>query len=124
MSAHHRTRMHSPLKLVFRKIGDTYQAYCNTYKMHAMATHHGDTGCPLDRDIDLNRENPETADTEIESTHGFDAAVALNEPEETGHPKDPEYNNHAKLMAITRKIDDLHQQVQDGGQPTDTFNHI
>ena len=41
MSAHCSLRLCSPLKTVFGKIGDTYQAYCNTYKTHAMATHHG-----------------------------------------------------------------------------------
>ena len=49
MSAHHSINSCSPLKSVFRKIGDTYQAYCNTYKIHAMATCHGGIGCPLDK---------------------------------------------------------------------------
>ena len=83
MSAHHSIRSCSPLKSVFGKIGDTYQAYCNTYKMHTMATHHGCIGHPLDSDIDQNKENPENAETEIENTHDFDATVALNEQEET-----------------------------------------
>ena len=73
MSAHHSTRMCSPFKTVFEKIGDTYQAYCNTYKTHAMATLHRCSGCPLDKDTDLNLE---TADTEIGSTDGFNATVA------------------------------------------------
>ena len=51
-----------------------------------MATHHRGIGCPLDRDIDLNKENTENTETEIENTHDFDATVAPNEPEETGHP--------------------------------------
>ena len=41
MSAHHSLRSCSPLKAVFGKIGDTYQAYCHMYKTHTMATHHG-----------------------------------------------------------------------------------
>ena len=45
--------MHSLLKTVLRKIGDRYQEYCTMYKMHAMATHHGGAGCPVDRDINL-----------------------------------------------------------------------
>lgn len=49
MSACHSIRSYSPLKSVFGKIGDMYQSYCNTYKMHAMATCHGGIGCPLDR---------------------------------------------------------------------------
>ena len=50
MSDCHNLRSHSPLKTVFNKLGDTYQAYCNTYKAHAMATHLGGAGQPLDRD--------------------------------------------------------------------------
>ena len=38
MSADHSLRSHSPHKTVFGKIGDTYQAYCHTYKTHSMAT--------------------------------------------------------------------------------------
>ena len=78
MSAYHSIRSCSLLKSVFGKIGDTCQAYCNTYKMHTMATHHRGIGCPLDKD--MNREDPETAEMEIENTHGFDATVTFNEP--------------------------------------------
>ena len=47
MSADHSLRSCSPLKTVFGKIGDIYQAYCYTYKTHAMATHHGGSGTTL-----------------------------------------------------------------------------
>ena len=47
----------SPLKTVFNKLGDTYQAYCNTYKTHTMATHHGSAGQPLDRDTTLHGQD-------------------------------------------------------------------
>ena len=60
MSACHSLRSHSPLKKVFGKIGDTYQAYCHTYKTHAMATHHGGSGQASDRDINAHN----TTDTE------------------------------------------------------------
>ena len=66
-------------------------------------------GCPLDKDTDLNREDPETTEMEIENTHSFDTAVVLNEVEETGHSKGPEYNTHTKLATLTRELDDLHQ---------------
>ena len=56
MRAHCNLRLHSPPKTVFARIGDTYQAYCNTYKTHAIATHHGSSGQPLDRDTDMTRE--------------------------------------------------------------------
>ena len=66
------------------KIGDKYQAYCTMYKTHAMATHHGGTGCHLDRDIDLHVEDSETTgpDNDNESTSGLDATVILGGPEE------------------------------------------
>ena len=102
MSAHHSIRSHSPLKSVLGKIGDTCQAYCNTYKPHTMATHHGGSGCPLDRDTDVTRETQKTADTDIEDTHDFNTV-------ETVHFEDLGYNNPTKLTALTREIDDLHQ---------------
>ena len=75
--------------------------------MHAMVPCHGGIGCPLGTDTNLNRKAPET--TEIENTHGFDATIALNEPEEAGHPDSPDYITHTKLTTLTRELDDLHQ---------------
>ena len=37
-----------------------------------------------------------------------EATVALGGPEAEGHPKDPVYNNHNKLTALMREINDLH----------------
>ena len=56
-------QMHSPLKTVLGRIGDRYQAYCTTYKTHAMATHHGGAGHPVDRDTDLHIEDMEGINT-------------------------------------------------------------
>ena len=53
--------MHSPLKTVFNKLEDTYQAYCNTYKAHTMATCHGGTGQPLDSNAALHGKNTDAA---------------------------------------------------------------
>ena len=102
MSAHHSLGSYSPLKTVFWKIGDTYQAYCNTYKTHAMATHHGGLGQPLDRDINVTREAHKATDTDIEDTQDF-------HPVETDHLGDLEHNNPARLTVITRELDDLCQ---------------
>ena len=102
MSACHRLRLHSPLKIVFGKLRDTYQAYYNTYKTHAMATHNGGSGQPLDRDIDVTREAHETADTDIENTQDFF-------PVDADHFEDLQHNNPMKLTALTREVDDLHQ---------------
>ena len=71
MSACHSLRSSSSVKTVFGKLGDTYQAYCNTYKTHAMTTHHGDLQQPLDRNIDITREAHEITDTDIENTQDF-----------------------------------------------------
>ena len=110
ISACHSLRSHSPLKTVFGKIGDTYLAYCHVYKTHAMATHHGGSGQPSDRDINAN----ETTDTEIEHAQEFHHDF-----------KDSEPNNPTRLTAITREFDDLCQQVQAGeGQPLEALNCI
>ena len=77
--------------MVFGMIGDTYQAYCHTYKTHAMATHHGGPGQPTDRDISAH----ETTDTDIEQAQEFHQ-VNPNDFEES------EPNNPTRLTLITR----------------------
>ena len=109
MPAHCNTRMCSPFKTVLGKIGDTYQAYCNIYKMHAMATCHRGTGCPLNRNIDLNREDLTPMYIDNDHLPSFKVTVALHKPQEPAYPKDTEFNNDAQLMALTREIGDLHQ---------------
>ena len=88
MSVHCNTRLCSLLKTVLGKLGDQYQAYCTTYKTHAMTTCHGGPGCPLDRGLDSLTEDPEHADINNDSTHSLDATVALGGPEAVGHPED------------------------------------
>ena len=70
-----------------------------------MATHHGGSGQPLDRDIDVTRETHKTTDTDIEDTQDF-------QPVETDHFEDLEHNNPTRLTAVTRELDDLCQWVQ------------
>ena len=105
MSVRQNHRSCSPLKTVFGKLGDTYQAYCNTYETHAMATHHGGSGQPLDRDIDVTGEAHKTADTDIENTQDL-------HPVDADHFEDLQHNNTMKLTALIREVDDLCQQVQ------------
>ena len=130
MSGHHskdNEQMHSPVKTMFGKIRDKYQAYCTMYKRHAMATCHRGRGCPLDRDINLHVEDSETTglDNDNESTHGLDTTVALGGPEAEGHPSDPINSNQAKLMALMREINDLCQWVEAGkGQPGESLDCI
>ena len=125
MSAHCNTRSHLPLKTVLGKIGDWYQAYCTTYKTHAMATCHKGAGCTLDRGLDILSEGSEHADINNDSTHSLDATVASGHPEAVGHPEDPVYNDQDRLTALIRGINDLHQRVTAGeGQPAETLGHI
>ena len=125
MSACCSMRTCSPLKTMHGKIRDKYQAYCTTYKMHAVATHHGGTGCPLDRGINFHAEDPEHADIDNEITHSSDTTTAVGGPEAEGHPEDTVYSNHDKLMAPVREINDLCQWVEAGeGQPAETLDHI
>ena len=88
----------SPLKTVFGKIGDTYQAYCHTYKTHAMATCHGGSRQHLDRDINAHK----TVDTEMELAQEFHHVNTYDFEDSTP-------NNHARLTTITREMDDLCQ---------------
>ena len=125
MSVHCSTRTHSPLKNMLRKIGERYQAYCTTYKMHTMATCHSSAGCHLDRGINIHAEDSEPVDIDNESTHSSNATVTLGGPETEGHPKDPVFNNHDKLTTLMRETNSLWQQVEAGeGQPAETLDHI
>ena len=118
MSAHSSLRSHLPLKTVFGKLGDPYQAYCNTYKTHTMATHHGGLGQPLDREVDVTRDAHNATDTDIEDMQDFHNMETVNF-------EDSEHNNPTRLTAITRELDDLCQQVQaEEGQPSEALNHI
>ena len=124
MSANYSTRSHSPLKTVLGKIRDWYQAYCMTYKTHTMATHHGGTGCPVKKSLDILTEDPEHASIN-DSTHSSDATVDLGDQEAVGHPEDPAYDSQDRLTALMREIKDLHQWVAAGeGQPAETLDCI
>ena len=110
ISAHHNLRLLSPLKTVLNRLGDTYQAYYNTYKTHAMATCHGGSGQPLDRDA-----IPNGKDTGIDILHDY-------HHEDTGDFENVVQENHTNLATLTRELDDLHQRVQAGeGQPAEVL---
>ena len=93
MSAHHNLRSHSPLKTVLNKIGDSYQTYINTYKTHAMATHHGGMGQPLDRDPTLQEQG---SDIPNDYHH-----------EDMDNFENVEHETHTTLKDLTRDLDDL-----------------
>ena len=89
MSARHNLRSHSPLKTVLNRLGDTYQAYCDTYKTHTMATCHGGSGQPLDRDATTTGK-----DIDVDILHSF-------HHEDTDDFENVEQENHSSLAAIT-----------------------
>ena len=106
------------------KIRDKYQAYCTTYKTYTMATHHGSTGCPVERDTDSHIEDIQGIDIEPdndnESTSSSDTTVAFGGSEADGCPSKHIPSNQAKLTALMREIHSLWQQVKAGeGQPAE-----
>ena len=113
MSACHTLRSHSLLKTVFNKLRDTYQAYCNAYKTHAMATHHGGTGQPLDRDA-----NPNGKDTNVDTQNNY-------HNEDTGNFEPIGQENDTNLANLTWELGDLHHrdQVREG-QLAEALHHI
>ena len=79
-----------------------------------MATHHGGSGQPTDR----NNPAHKTTDAEIEHTQEFHHV-------NTKDFKESEPNYPTRLTFITRELDDLCQQVQAGeGQPLEALNCI
>ena len=79
-----------------------------------MATHHGGSGQPMDRDITAHK----TTDTEIEHTQEF-FHVNIN------NFKESEPNNPTRQTTITRDLDDLCQWIQAGeGHSLEALNYI
>ena len=101
---------------MLQEIRYKYQMYFTTYKKHSMATHHGGAGHPIDGDLDLHIDDAEGINTGLandnESTSGSDTIVALGRPKVEGHPDESTPSNQAKLMALMREINYLHQCVE------------
>ena len=76
-----------------------------------MATHHGGSGQPLDRDAAMTRKD-----------------INVNIPQDFHHEEiddfeNVEHENPTSLAAITRELDDLHHQVQAReGQPAEALH--
>ena len=116
MSAHCKLRLCSPFKTVLGRIGDTYEVYCNTYKTHTMATDHGGSGQPMDRDTDMTTEEQPVVDTNVEVQQDF-------HPEDIAQFEVIEHNNPTRLISITRELDDLCQRIEaEEGQPTESLH--
>ena len=70
-----------------------------------MATNHGGSGQPLDRVINMPREEQPVVDTDVELQQDF-------HPEDTDQFEIFEHNNPDRLHVITRELDDLCQRIQ------------
>ena len=110
MSACHNPRSCSLLKTVLNKLGGSYQAYINTYKTHAMATHNGGAGQPLDRDPNLHEQGTGIPSDHLEDMDNFENV---------------EHENHTTLKALARNLDDLWHRVETAeGQPMEAKNYL
>ena len=76
-----------------------------------MVTNQGGTGCPVNRDINLHKEDAGATDTDNdnESMSGSDNIVALGGLEAEGNPDELVPSNQVKLAVLTREINDLCQ---------------
>ena len=127
MSGYHSNtneQMHSPLKTMVGKIGNSYQSCCTVYKMHAMVTHHRGTGHPIGRDLHI--EDPEATgiDNKNESISGSDVTVALCRLEAEGNPDEHLPSYQAKMTTLIQEINELCQQVEAREQPAESLDHI
>ena len=77
--------MHSPLKKVLNKVGDSYLTYIDMYKMCMFAIHHRGTGQPLEMD-----PNPKAQDIDISNDY----------PEDMDDFENIEHENHMQLKEL------------------------
>ena len=83
-----------------------------------MATHHGDSGQPLDRDTNMTRGELPVVDTNVEVQQEF-------HPEDTAQFEVLENNNPTRPTAVTRELDDLCQRIKaEEEQPTESLHCI
>ena len=81
--------------------------------MHAMATHHGGSGQPLDRDATMTGK-----DIDVDIPEDF-------HHEDRDDFENIEQENHASLAALTRELDDLCHCVQDAEeQHVEALHHV
>ena len=99
-----------PIKKILNKIGDSYQTYVNYYKTHAMATHYGGIGKPLENDFDPQ-------DTNIDIQDDYQADINDLENIESDH--------QAGLRDLTHEIEQLQQTVEaNNNAPMDTISQL
>ena len=109
MSTCHSLRSCSSLKKVLTKLENSYQTYINTYKTNTMATCHGGTGSPLEKD-----PNPLDQDIDIPNDYQNEN---IDDFENVGD------ENHTQLTDMTNEVDHLQHKIKvTKGQPTKAIN--
>ena len=91
-----------------------------------MATQHRGAGHLIARD-DLHIDDAESTgmDNDNDSISGSDATVSLGGLETEDNTNELLPRNQARLMALMREINDLHQWVEAReGQPAESLDHI
>ena len=79
MLACQRLQTHSPIKKLFHKLENSYQAYINYQKTHAMATHYDGIG-------DTSMNDPESQDIDSDSQESYqEEHVKFNPPVSLQH---------------------------------------
>ena len=109
MSACQNLQMHSPIKKILNKLGDSYNTYVNYHKTHTMAMHHRGIGKPLEKDSDP-QENITIHDEYQAEIHDFDNV-------------EPDYQ--AGLRVLTGEVEQLRQIIEaNDNDPMDAINHL
>ena len=110
MSACQKLQTYSPIKTILNKIRDSYHTYVNHCKTHAMGTHYGGIGKPLQNDSD-----PQDTNADIQDEYQTD----INDLENT------EPNHQAGLRDLTGEIEHLWQTVKaSDNDPMDAMSHL
>ena len=121
---------HSPFKTLLRKLGDKFQSYSTTHKIHTMTTCHGGTAhTGKDWELDSHVENTGGIDIGLgndnERANSWDTTIALGGLEADGHLCKLLHNSQANLTVLTREINSLQQWVEAWeGQPMKGLDHI
>ena len=103
-------KTYSPLKKVLNKIEDPHNTYINPYRTHTMATHHGGTGNPSEKNSE-----PQEYDVTIHDEYQAD----INDLENV------ESDHHERLRDLTHEIDHLRKKVEANmNEPMDAINYL
>ena len=110
MSACHSLGMHSLLKKVLNRLGDSYHTHVNMYKNHTMVPHHGGTGQPLEKE-----PNPQEQDIYVPNDYQEDVDDFEN----------IEHENHTQLRELMNEVDHLQNKVEaTENQPTEAISYL